>query len=69
MCTATAKLRGARPLGGLSYYPYMYCQIAPRSTIDPADTRHPIHVYYAVIYVLERVDTEGFKRKVESDRE
>ena len=48
---------------------YMYCQIAPRSTIDPADTPHPIHVYYAVIYVLERVDTEGFKRKVENDRE
>ena len=47
---------------------YMYCQIASRSTIDPADIKHPTHVYYTLVYVLERVDTEGFKQKVENDR-
>ena len=46
----------------------MYCKIASRSTIDPADIKHPTHVYYTLVYVLERVDTEGFKQKVENDR-
>ena len=58
---------------------YMYCQIASRSTTDYVDRPRPstyrtqpmyvLHRYELIVNVLECVDTEGFKRKVENDRE
>ena len=48
---------------------YMYFEIASRSTIDPADIPHPTHVYHTRVRVVECVDTEVIKQKVENHRE
>ena len=45
---------------------YMYCQIAPRSTIDPADDPHPSHLYYTLNDINTRVYAKGIKAKVEN---